>query len=150
MGRTQDVSEGMKLSFNYNFESPIDVSEIFGFHMTILPPVKPKYRSLERLFNRDNLSLYEDEQGYHLEYYFEKESPPIDVKLVVLPNIWEPQTKRCEIKVEYIDLRYKIHARKIVVSLANAISSRMSWEHEIVWCTENGHIIEWKNRNEEK
>jgi len=80
-----------------------------------------------------------------LEYYFEKKSPPIEVKLIVSPNIWEPQTQRYEIKVEYVDLRYRYYAREIVVGFANAISERMSWKHEIVWCTEYGHVIEWKN-----
>jgi hypothetical protein len=118
--------------------------------MTVFPPVKPKYRSLEQLLNGDNLSFYEDEQGYHLEYYFEKESSPIEVKLMVSPNIYEPQTQRCEIKVEYIDLRYRNYARKIVVGFANAISSRMSWKHEIVWCTEDGHLSVWKNSDKEE
>jgi len=144
--------EVISISFNYDFESPsIDISEIFGFHINAFPSVKPKYRSLERLFNGDNLSFYEDEQGvYHLEYCFERMSPPIEAKLIVSPNIWEPQTKRCEIKVEYIDLRYRNYARKIVVGFANAISSRMSWKHKIVWCTEGGHVIEWKNSDKEK
>jgi hypothetical protein len=136
--------------FNYDFESPLDVSEIFGFHITVFPPVKPKYRSLEQLLNGDTFRLYEDEKGYHLEYYFEKESPPIEVKLMVSPNIYESQTQRCEIKVEYVDLRYRNYARRMVVDFANAISSRMTWKHEIVWCTEDGHVIELKNINREK
>ena len=131
--------------FNYDFESPVDVSEIFGFHINAFPLVKPKYRSLERLFNGDNLSFYEDSEGYHLEYCYEKTSPPIEVKLLVSPNVYEPQTQRCEIKVEYIDLRYRNYARRMVVDFANAVSSRMSWKHEIVWCTEEGHVTEWKN-----
>jgi hypothetical protein len=69
---------------------------------------------------------------------------------MVSPNIYEPQTQRCEIKVEYVDLRYKYYARKIVVGFAHAISERMDWKHKIVWCTEDGHVIELKNCDKEE
>jgi hypothetical protein len=76
-----------------------------------------------------------------VEYYVERMSSPIEAKLIVSPNRWEPQTKRCELKVAYSCLGYKYYSRKNVVDFAYAISSRMSWEHEIVWFTEHGKII---------
>ena len=122
------------------------MSELFGFHITAFPPVKLKYGSLKQRFNRGSLSFYEDEQGvYHVEYYVERMSSPIEAKLIVSPNLYEPQTKRPEITVDYVDLRYRYYARKEVVGFAIAISSQMSWKHEIVWCTEDSHIIEMKN-----
>lgn len=69
---------------------------------------------------------------------------PIDAKVIVSPNLWEPQTKRSEIIFTYISLRYKYNSRKEVVDFANAISSLISYEHDIVWFTDDSKKIIWK------
>ena len=126
----------------------INTSETYGFKITAFPSVKPKQRSLKQHFNRGALTFYEDEYKlglYHLEYYLEKMPAPIEAKFIVLPNLYEKQTKKPEIKIEYSDLRYKYSARKEVVGFANEITSRMRWKHTITWITENGEIRNLKN-----
>jgi hypothetical protein len=133
--------------FNRDFESsPIDIKNTYGFRIIAFPPVKPKYRSLTRLFNEGGLSFYEDEyeQGvYHMEYYVEGMPSPIETKLIISLT----QTKKPQINIEYNALGYKKYARKEVFGFANAISSRISWEHKIIWFTEDGKKTIWKNSN---
>jgi hypothetical protein len=146
---SKHLTEIIHIHFNYDFESPpIDISKTYGFEVTAFPPVKPKYESLKRRFNGNDLVFYEEDKPgvYHLESM----SSPIEVKVIVSPNLWEEKTKKCEIKFSYIGLPYKYNSRKQIVDFAKDVSSRISWKQKIVWFTEDGEIIIWKNSSKEK
>jgi hypothetical protein len=135
-------------SFNLDFKLPIDVSKTFGFEITAYPPAKPKYESLNRLFNRDNLTFYEVGQG---SYHLERTTSLVEATVNVTPNLWEEQTQKSEITIICNNILYRNNfLRKEIVDLAEDISSRMSWKHKIVWHTYDGDITEWKNTDKEK
>jgi len=56
---------------------------------------------------------------------------PIEARFNLSPSMWEPQSTRCKFTISYECLSYKYDQRKEVVDFANAISSRLSWKHEI-------------------
>jgi hypothetical protein len=83
----------------------------------------------------DRLKFYEDEQKvgtYHLVCFSEGILSLIEARIILSPNMWEPQTKRCKLIVSCGCLGYKYNQRKEVVDFANAISSRIGWKHEII------------------
>ncbi len=136
------------MSFNRDFKSPpTDISKTYGFQITAFPPVKPKYKSLERRFNGDDLIFYEDRQGV---YHLERTSLPIEAKVTLSPNLWEEPTKTCELTITYVGLEYKYNQRKEIADFEKAISSRINWRQKIVWYTDDGEITEWKDSDEEK
>jgi len=75
----------------------------------------------------------------------ENVSSHIEAKVTVSPNLWEEQTKTCEITFTCNDIPYKYNQRKKVVDLAKEISSRTSWRHKIVWIKDDGRKTEWEN-----
>jgi len=125
---------------------PLDISKIFSFEITAYPPSKSKlkYRNLQREYNGHGLILYEDEhnQGvYHLENVFSH----IEAKVTVPSNLWDEQTKTCKITFTCNEIPFKYNQCKKVVDLAKEISSRTIWRHKIIWITDDGRKIEWKN-----
>jgi len=71
---------------------------------------------------------------------------PIEARFNLSPSMGEPQSTRCKLTISYECLSYKYDQRKEVVDFANAISSRLSWKHEIIWFTEDGNKTIWKNK----
>ena len=140
----------ISINFDCDFKPfHVDVSNTFAFEITAFPPSRPKYESLKWFFNADGLKFYEDEQyagSYHLEYCSEGMLSPVEARFHLSPDIWEPQSTKCRIIISFECLSYKYDQRKGVVDFANAVSSRISWEHEIVWFTENRSITLWKNK----
>jgi len=136
------------MSFNHELKSPIvDVAKTYGFQITAVLQVKPKYTSLERNFNGTNLIFYEDTQGgYHLE----KIASPLEAKVILSPNLWDERTKKCEITFTYTDLDLKYNKRKEVVEFGEGISSIINCEHKIVWFTDDGDVTFWKKSDEKK
>ena len=137
---------GTYIIFNCDFESfPIETSNIFGFQITAYPSVKPKYASLFKLFNGGHLRLYEVGQG---EYRFERETSLVEATGNLTPNLWEKQTKKCEITITCDYILYKDYDfKKEIVAFAKDISSRISWKHKIVWHTYDGDVSVWKNND---
>jgi hypothetical protein len=134
------------MPINHEFKSPsVDISKTFGFQITAFPPVKPKYESLEQRFDGANLMFFEDRQG---TYHLEKLSPPLEAKVTLSPNLWDERTKKCEITFTYTDLDLKYNTRKKVVEFGEDISCLINWKHKIVWFTEEGNVVEWKNGDE--
>ena len=138
---------GIYILFNCDFESPpIDTSKIFGFQITTYPPVKPKYASLFKLFNGDNLILYEVGQG---SYRLERTTSLVEATGNLTPNLWEEHTKKCEFTITCNYILYRNYDfKKEIVDFAKDISSRMSWKQKIVWYTYEGDKTEWKNTDE--
>jgi hypothetical protein len=128
--------------FNHNFELPTDVSNIFGFEITAYPAEKPKFITLDRRFNGDNLTLCEVGQG---SYRLERITSLVDARFNVYPSLYEEQSKGCEITIACEYILYKnIFIRTEIVDFAKDISSRISWKHKIVWFTYDGNVTEWK------
>jgi hypothetical protein len=134
------------MSFNYEFQSPF-VRETYGFDIFAFPQDKPKYESLERRFKRANLEFSEDGQG---GYCLETISASLEARINLSPNPWDEKTKKCEIAFTCIGLDWKYNSRKELVEFGENISSLINWEHKIVWHTENGDVIVWKNGDEKK
>jgi hypothetical protein len=131
------------MSFKHEINFPsIDVSKTFGFQITAFPPVKPKFASLERYYNGDDLTFFEDGHG---GYYLERISSTLEAKVSVLPTLWDEGTKTCEVTFTCTDLGLKYNDRKEVVEFGKDISSLTTWKHKIVWFTEDGDIIMWRN-----
>ena len=65
-------TEVIRIHFNYDSEFlPVDVSEIYAFQINVFPQSQPIFDSMNRYFNRDDLTFYEDKEkigAYHLEY----------------------------------------------------------------------------------
>ena len=140
--------EAIEISFNRDFKPPsIDTSKTYGFQITAFPPDKPKYESLKHCFSGDDLIFYEDTQGV---YHLESKSSPIEAKVTLSPNLWEEQTKTCELTFTYIGLPYKFNPRKEIADFGKDISSRISWEHKIVWFTDDGPVTVWKASSNRK
>jgi len=97
---------------------------------------------LKQRFSKDDLIFYEDTQGV---YHLESKSSPIEAKVTLSPDLWEKQTKTCELTITYIGLEaYKYNSRKKIVDFGKAISSRISWKHKIVWFTDDHAVTVWK------
>jgi hypothetical protein len=138
---------GIHIPFKRDFESPpVDISEIFSFEITAYPPTKSKlkYKNLQRQYDGHGLILYEDEYNQGV-YHLENVSSLIEAKVTVPHNLWDEQTKTYEITFTCNDIPFKYNQCKRVVDLATEISSRTRWTHKIVWITDDGPKIEWKN-----
>ena len=75
----------------------------------------------------------------------ENVSSHIEAKVTIPHNLWDEQTKTYEITFTCNDIPFKYNQCKKVVDLAKEISSRTIWRHKIIWITDDGRKIEWKN-----
>ncbi len=96
---------------------------------------------MKRRFSGDDLIFYEDTQGV---YHLESKSSPIEAKVTLSSNLWEEQTKTCELTFTHIGLPYKFNPRKEITDFGKAISCRISWKHKIAWFTDDGVVTVWK------
>lgn len=69
----------------------------------------------------------------------------IEAKVTIPANLWDEQTKTYEVTFTCNDIPFKYNQCKKVVDLAIEISSRTKCRHKIVWITDDGRRIEWKN-----
>jgi hypothetical protein len=122
--------------------APIEISKVFSFEITAFPTVKPKFNSLKRSYDGHGFALSENNQG---EYQLENISTHVEAKVTLSPNLYEDQSKDCEITFSCNDIAYRYNEREKVVEFAEDISSRTRWKHKIVWFTDDGSIVEWKN-----
>ena len=63
MGVIHVRTEVIRIHFNYDSEFlPVDVSEIYAFQINVFPQSQPIFDSMNRYFNRDDLTFYEDKE----------------------------------------------------------------------------------------